>query len=294
MKLLRFMILLVQRGSFHLQPVDFEGSRKESIAEANLPVLNAPVKKSSHIKSYLKRTTIGFTLSANLAYLRDSGKVNNMYFISDSHKVVYIRILKCASTSMLKEFLPLVDERLNVKHLSATQIDAVGYYVHRNVLKGSCLAYTKFALVRNPFHRIVSAYLDLFDPKATTFSYASYWFGILKREMTFKDFIKTISKVPPSLLGPHFIPQWSVLKKTSFLKDILIYRIEKDMESLLVFLSQYNVLLPNENKHHIEYDFRSYYDAETFALVSDMYREDVVAFGYQADCVALEEYISAL
>jgi hypothetical protein len=44
----------------------------------------------------------------------------------------------------------------------------------------------------------------------------------------------------------------------------------------------------------MEYDFRSYYDRETFALVNEMYREDVVAFGYQEDCMALEQYIGAL
>jgi hypothetical protein len=292
MKFLRLIILLIQRGSLSQQPIDFEIRRKQMIDPAYFPTSTPSPKKNNPIKSYLLSTPVGYSLFANLAYLKNTASMNNMYFISDNYKLIYIRILKSASTSLLKEFLPLVDGKLRNVYFSDEQIDVLGFYYQQKRFEPAHLAYTKFALVRNPFRRIVSVYLDLFDPRAVPFTYSSYWFGVLKKGMTFKDFIKTIDQIPLSLLGPHFTPQWYILKKASDLKDIRIYRIEKDVESLTQFLNQYSIALPHVNVQRSAYDYRSYYDPETLAIVNKLYQHDVSLFGYQEDYNALRQYIA--
>ena len=137
--------------------------------------------------------------------------------------------------------------------------------------------FEQFAIVRDPYQRIVSVYLDLFDPSSPIFSYSAYWFGILDRAMSFKDFVKVISKIPISLLGPHFSPQHYILKDLS---DVKVFRLEDDSKELAEFLHRYGIELQHRNKHKVEYDYRSYYDKETFAIVNRMYREDVDRFGF--------------
>ena len=105
--------------------------------------------------------------------------MNTMYYVADGHKAVYVRILKAAGTSVLTEFLKLMDSQLIGKRLSEEQVDALGYYFLKRSLPESAAGYEKFAIVRNPFQRIVSVYLDLFDSSNPLFSYSAYWFGIL-------------------------------------------------------------------------------------------------------------------
>lgn len=292
MKFLRFMIIIVRRGSLLHHPVDFEGQRKRIMEQIPFFEETPTQRKNNTIKSYLFSKKIGYSLISSLSYLKNARRMNNMFFISERHEVIYIRILKSASTSMLKQFLPLIDVRLKGVDFSDEQLDVLGFYHEKKKFELAHQGYGKFALVRNPFHRIVSVYLDLFDPGAETFTYASYWFGILKRNMSFKDFIKTIVKIPLALLGPHFSPQSYILKRAAVLNNVAIYRIEKDMETLGKFLDQYGMALTHLNRQSTSYDYRSYYDHETFIMVSELYKEDVSLFKYQDDYNALARYIT--
>ena len=290
MKLVRFLLLLFRRGSLRLKRVDFDGERNKILDSSLLP-FPVPKRKEITLKTLLINSSVGYSLLANLSYLKNAESMNKMYFVSDSHQVVYIRILKCASTSMLREFLPLIDSRLNGPHFSDEQLDVLGFYYKKKVVLKSQNSYKKFALVRDPFQRIVSVYLDLFDPAATTFTYAAYWFGVLRANMTFKEFIRTIDQIPTSLLGPHLIPQSYILRKASFVEDIMVFRIDKDAEALREFLQNYGLSLPHLNKHPVNYDYRSYYDAETLSMVGQLYSGDVKLFGYEEDYQLLQRFV---
>ena len=291
MKLVRFLLLLIRQGSFRLKRIDFDDARNRILDSALLPVPVPAKRKDSALKTFLVGTSLGYSLLANLAYLKNARRMNAMYFISDSHQVIYIRMLKCASTSMLREFLRLVDNRLSDSHFSDEQLDVVSFYYEKKVIRKGQDRYKKFALVRDPFQRIVSVYLDLFDPAAATFTYSAYWFGILKANMSFKEFIKTIDQVPMSLLGPHFSPQSYILKMASAVEDIVVFRLEKDEDSLEKFLQPYGMCLPHLNKHPTSYDYRSYYDAETLAIVERLYGGDVKQFGYEDDYKLLQQFV---
>lgn len=293
MKLLRFLRYVVQHGTLHLQPVDFEDERRKILAAAGISVTEEMTEGSAGISSFLMRHPRGYMLGANLAFLKNAFRMNNMYYISDRRRLIYVRVLKCASTSMLKAFLPLLDDKLSDKDLSHELVDTLGVYFQRKVLQKSQISYTKFGLVRSPFQRLVSTYLDLFNPEAHYFTYASYCFGILRQGMSFSEFVTALYKIPTMLLGPHFSPQSYILGIPAK-KDMVIFRIDKDMTSLVSFLKQHDMSLSHANNHLVEYDYRSYYDQRTFELARDLYRDDIAAFGYEEECLSLAHYIDTL
>jgi hypothetical protein len=277
MKLLQFLFLLIRRGSLFQEPVDFEAKRKTVVA--TLPVSDSVVRPATENKSRSRLWKIPglYTIMAGMSYFRDRHSMNKMYYVSDSHRVVYVRILKAAGTSVLTGFLKLMDNNLKTVSLTDEQVDALGYYFVKKEIPASARSFERFAIVRDPYQRIVSVYLDLFDPSSPVFSYSAYWFGILHRTMSFKDFVKVISKIPISLLGPHFSPQHYILKD---LPEVKVFRLEDDGNELTEFLHRYCIELQHRNKHKAGYDYRSYYDSETFDLVSSVYQGDVERFGY--------------
>lgn len=293
MKLVRFVLLLFRQGSLHVDRIDFDDQRNKVLDPSRLPDPPLKKRKESILKTFLMSTPAGYSLIAVLAYLKNAGSMNKMYFISDSHEVIYVRLLKCASTSVLREFLPLVDSRLKGLQFPDDQLDVLAFHYEKKRIQPSQKRYRKFALVRNPFHRIVSVYLDLFDPLAGTFTYSAYWFGVLKAGMTFRDFMKTIEQIPVSLLGPHFTPQSHILEDASAAGDLVVFRVDKDNDSLHKFLQQYGIQLPYLNKQSKEYNYSSYYDAETFAIATRLYAEDVRRFGYEEELKLLQQAVSS-
>lgn len=282
MKWFHFIIYLIKKGSFKGNPRNFEQRRAE-ILNAVLP--QPQVKKSIYktIRSTLIRNPHTTQLISTLAYLKNCNRVKKQYFFVDALQLGYLRIFKSASTSILQELLPLIDHRLKDEKLTDQQLDVLGDDHVRHEAKGKEIHYKYFTLVRDPFRRMVSVYLDLFDHRNTFFSYQTYFFGILKKDMSFSMFIEVISKLPESLRSPHFTSQYHIIKTCKLLGQIQCFRIEKDEALLNQFLAGYGMALRHSNRQKSDYDYRTFYDLKTVTLVYSMHKKDIEFFNYEDD-----------
>lgn len=291
MEKIKFIFYLVKHGSRQQSRINFEIERKIALKKIHFQLPNLANPRKKHIIAWLSKGNLSHLLLVNIAYLKNVSRLNKMFFIYSGKKIVFVRILKSASTSLLNELLPLIEPQLATYNLTDEEIDALSFYYVQNKLSALESDHTKFCLVRNPFARIVSVYLDLFKVKRESFTYANYWFGILRHDMSFKEFIKTISVIPKQWLGPHFSSQHQILENTGYIENITHFRIEKDMDAIYSFLNNFSITLPHRNKQKNNYDYVTFYDQESLELVYQLYSKDVHAFGYLEDFEILQKLV---
>lgn len=224
--------------------------------------------------------------------------------ISDKYKCIFVHIPKTGGQSVEHVFLNLHNldwdnrsplllrhnddpkrgpERL--AHLTASEYVDCEY-----ISQDQFDAYYKFAFVRNPFSRLVSAYK----------------FRKYHMKMNFKDFV--ISGLPAknyySGAYRHIIPQYDYIynEKDELLVDFVgkLENFQNDFDVICSKLKINDSTLPHinsssgnsskgiknkiktlfnqkktENKH-----YSSYYDDEIKKIVTEMYKKDLETFGY--------------
>ena len=144
--------------------------------------------------------------------------------------------------------------------------------------------YFKFAFVRNPWDRVASAYLFLkqgglhsADQRWATEHLAPY--------PTFDTFVRSWLKPENIRLKHHFLPQVDYLclpgKRTSELDFIGTYEnLRNDYDHVRDVLGIGRALPERNVTAGKQKDFRSYYTAQTRAIVAEVYREDIELLGY--------------
>jgi hypothetical protein len=294
MKLLKFIVFCFQHGSLSNPPFDFAEERRKILTALPDQYFDSKAEQpraSKKFVSWILKHPIGYHLLSNMSYVRKSRRMNSMFFVTDDKRLVYVRILKAASTSILKEFLPLLDRQLENILLSDEQIDALAFRFVKNRLTRQTQHYKKFALIRDPFQRLVSVYQDLFDPTSDHFSYESYCFGILNPNLTFRQFVRTLDSIPDFLKGPHFASQYYILSRSAGLEDIMWFRLEKDKPAFENFIANYGMTFVQRNKQQKSYNFKDFYDAETVNRVYDLYKRDITYFDYREEYDQLCTYV---
>jgi hypothetical protein len=74
--------------------------------------------------------------------------------------------------------------------------------------------------------------------------------------------------------------------------DTKIFRLEKDTEDLARFLNGYGMTWSHRNKKDTPYDYRSFYNRESFDLVKSIYTGDVNQFDYKSEQESLERFLA--
>jgi len=211
------------------------------------------------------------------ARIPDHGPLN----VNDELRCIFVHIPKAAGSS-IKQALALPGNG----HLP--------WYYYAQHYADRWARYLTFAVVRNPWDRVVSAYHYAIMP-------SSYWhntrlgphpdFATLEHR-SFAECCRMLVEERDPLVHESWIPQhrWIVDQaagagtqaRGEIAVDMVLRqeRLEEDFAGLARRLGLEAVELPRVNTSERASDYRSCYDAETRALVARAYERDIELFGY--------------
>jgi len=151
------------------------------------------------------------------------------------------------------------------------------------------VGYTLFSVVRNPYTRVLSAYLDKIGKGSDKHVWHPFCrqFGIseqtTKEKLTFKKFLIMISNVNPNDLDPHIRPQSRNLLSSILSFDHIGYLEEFSTTAGFFEVANINYVHSAPHARNASEKLSQYYDAESISLVQDIYREDFYEYSYSLD-----------
>lgn len=175
-----------------------------------------------------------------------------LYQVNEQNKFIYFIVPKCATRSMFNifEFQP-------VKFRSI---------IH------NYQSYYSWAFVRNPFDRLLSAYIDKIVNKTKGGLYP------YRHCNSFTEFIYEIRNLDLNSCDRHIR-----LQSTLFPNDInfvgKLENYENDLNNLLNKFNMQNANVHINKTNHTSYI--DYYTNETMKIVGDMYYKDFKKLGYE-------------
>lgn len=289
--------MILRFGRWKHSGRDFNADRKDALSELTSFV---PTKTwFSHltgfpvIKNFLMTNSVLRMFITQSALVKESLTPHGGHLHAPFLNISYIRIPKSASTSLSSLLLKAIYPELAGKDLSPTQINFLADANIRRNIGNDDNSDIFFTVVRNPFERIVSVYRDFISETARDTIYEDYLFGILQRNISFREFVKRVDGIPDRFKDPHLKPQHYFIdfyKKRN--PNVVVLQLEKPDE-IKYFLFIYNLEIPHLNASELTYDYREFYDEETLDWVTRVYKQDLKMFGYEQHRRDLQEHIQS-
>jgi len=241
--------------------------------------------------------------------------INRGVLISRKHRFILATTAKCGSGTA-KEWFLYEHNILLEQHIRTGQVDKyLGMSVHdyvRSLKTQYCAtekellhiphSYSKIIVVRNPWKRVVSFYCDKilkqknWLPALNTSTKESY-----SKDITFREFVQYIEKIPDSALEGHLRPQSYTRENFDF--DFVI-KLEKFGEEVMQVTKALQLphTLVNIHRNKTVYDknimaahtfdmkpqeiispppYQNFYDQELYDIVRFKYRQDIDKFNYK-------------
>lgn len=204
--------------------------------------------------------------------------------ISHDLKVIFVHVQKTGGNSvndvLLSEShdhitrLPLDKKLFRTKHCFASDIKK---HVDANIFN----EYKKFAVVRNPWDRMVSWY-SMFCDKTKPVNDTTKMVHRLSN--SFEDFLNIPQEAGRGLAERFYVNQYDYVSDPNT-GDILvdnILRFETLDDDFQKFIHEVglSIKLPHKNKSKREGDYRQYYNERTKKIIAERFAKDIDFFRY--------------
>lgn len=214
--------------------------------------------------------------------------------VSHVHRTIFVHIPKTAGTSV-ESVLGMHGDKadIGIRPYFNQQIDREHLYGHdlqhmtaadlKHVLQhdGVFERYFKFAIVRNPWDRLVSVFAWSNQKWANGLELTDGEFEASVRQLH-ATFITARAARQPPRVGAHLWPQVHFLvdRDRKLLVDFIARyeNLAEDWERIRRKLGIETVLPSRMRSHHRAY--QSYYSNATREMAAEIYAEDIAAFGY--------------
>ncbi|KUJ85125.1 hypothetical protein AVO45_17900 [Ruegeria marisrubri] len=199
--------------------------------------------------------------------------------IYPSHKAVFVHIPKTGGSSIaaLLKHDRLVDTKRNAVDPRGDGRETMVELVE--ALGSEADDYFKFAFVRNPWDRFVSAYHYVAQRRPELTEVTSH--------KTFEDFVPAFAADPERFLSiRYFRPQWSYLidDQGNSPADFVgrFERFDDDLQTILARLGIQRSLMRHRKKSKRS-DYREYYDVWRRDAIAEIYARDIEIYDYKFD-----------
>ena len=198
--------------------------------------------------------------------------------ISEKHNFIFVHIQKTAGESIatvLREHIPDLKPLLNKHDFAIKGRKALG--------EEQWEKYYKFAIVRNPWDRLVSWYSMAVNNGRLN----KLWEYIVKNSENFDEFIRNCTETVHDYDGEKncFYNQLDYITDESgkIIVDFIgrYENLNEDFKKICGVINLPQVGLPHirHKSKHVHYS--AYYDSEIRDIVSERYKKDIEFFGYK-------------
>lgn len=223
--------------------------------------------------------------------------IQKFFHMSLKHKYVYVVTPKVGTTT--------IKHRLNLLEIKGTPIDPDRIPLHPSLHQSILIRpyqlstellelalwskdYFRFAFVRHPFERLLSAYLDkIYNGKPEKKLVSKYLKQDIDEDISFEQFIEYLEYIrdEDKKLDPHWRPQFSILRP-----DIINYNLIGKMDSFEEDFAKLNAYLGNKldcsvsktpHKTGARAQLNEFFTSDIKKRVIDLYQPDFDYFEFK-------------
>lgn len=207
-------------------------------------------------------------------------------------KYAFIEIPKSGCSSVKRALLYLEETEYNIESQKKLHKNK-GFISFGDSEFSSTVRLTRdkvfaFSIVRNPYTRILSAYLEKIEYNLDSEKYKKEIFKPGEK-ISFVSFLKKISLMERRKLDRHFMPQSHIIGK--FYKYTYIgylENIDQDLKGMIQIIFPDRKYVPSKKAPHStnsskKHTVLKYYNLEATNLVKQMYKDDFDIFGYSTE-----------
>ena len=200
-------------------------------------------------------------------------------FVPDGLEWAWVAVPRCASASVRESIHKLLDlgQRPQSRHAIARLPD-------RKALAASDRV--RFAVVRDPWRRILSCYLSQVCASEEYPKNRPFWHSLdgsdypFHPEMSFEQFVDGVSQIPDAQINAHAASQFDLLSYDGQLVIDKALRLSHLVEDWSVLQRQFG-FADLSWQHKTAGDLATYYDTRLLDVVATRYAVDIENFNFE-------------